>query len=300
MDPIDDLWHMRRSAAAARLRHMKNVKRPAITALFVALGIGLSAQSPAPPSPAGATIDVESIRRNLSETTQQSVNVTPTGVTFINFAVRPIIQLAYGVPQASRLIGLPDWVNDRYDVVARTGAPVSPATMIAMRPMLQAMLVDRFKLSARLEQRELPAYALTLVRGDGRLGSQLKRSTAVCAGPGPAPVDAPAAGAQAPVPCGPRPGGPGRFIFVGSPLSLFASVLALPLGRTVVDRTGLEGPYDLEVTYAPVVAGAVGADLPDAPSLFTALREQLGLKLDPHTERVEVLVVDRIERPTEN
>jgi uncharacterized protein (TIGR03435 family) len=77
-------------------------------------------------------------------------------------------------------------------------------------------------------------------------------------------------------------------------------VLALPLGRTVVDRTGLEGPYDLEVTYAPVVAGAVGADLPDAPSLFTALREQLGLKLDPHTERVEVLVVDRIERPTEN
>ena len=92
----------------------------------------------------------------------------------------------------------------------------------------------------------------------------------------------------------------GRFIFVGSPISLFASVLALPLGRTVVDRTGLEGLYDLDVTYAPVAPGAVAADLPDAPSLFTALREQLGLKLDPHMERVEVLVIDRIERPTEN
>jgi uncharacterized protein (TIGR03435 family) len=280
---------------------MKKLMRPATVALLVVIGTGIpAAQSPAPPSPGAATFDVVSIKRNLSETTQQSVNVTPSGVTFINFAVRPIVQLAYGVPQASRLIGMPDWVNDRYDVVARTGAPVSPATMIAMRPMLQAMLVDRFKLSANLEHRELPAYALTLARSDGRLGPQLKRSTVTCAGRGAAPDAAPAGNAPATVECGPRPGGPGRFIFVGSPISLFASVLALPLGRTVVDRTGLEGLYDLEVTYAPVVAGAVAADLPDAPSLFTALREQLGLTLDPHTERVEVLVVEKIERPTEN
>lgn len=300
MGPIDDVRHMRRSTTGDRLPRMKNVMRPAAAALFVAIGIGISAQSPAPPASSAATFDVVSIKRNLSETTQQSVNVTPTGVTFINFALRPIIQLAYGVPQASRLVGMPEWVNERYDVVARTGAPVSPATMIAMRPMLQAMLVDRFKLSAKLEPRELPAYALTLARSDGRLGPQLKRSSVVCSGPGAAPTDAQSGSTQAPVQCGPRPGGPGRFIFVGSPMSLFASVLALPLGRTVVDRTGLEKLYDLDVTYAPVAAGAVAVDLPDAPSLFTALREQLGLKLDPHTERVEVLVVDRIERPTEN
>ena len=299
MDPIDDVWHMRGRGGSDRLRLMKNRMQLAAAA-FLAIGIGLSAQSPAPPASSVATFDVVSIKRNLSETTQQSVNVTPTGVTFINFAVRPIIQLAYGVPQASRLIGIPDWVNERYDVVARTGAPVSPATMIAMRPMLQAMLVDRFNLSAKLEQRELPAYALALARSDGRLGPQLKRSTVICSGPGSAPADAQSGSGQPPVQCGPRAGGPGRFIFVGSPISLFASVLALPLGRTVVDRTGLEGLYDLEVTYAPVAAGAVAADLPDAPSLFTALQEQLGLKLDPHMERVEVLVVDRIERPTEN
>lgn len=265
--------------------------------MFAAIGIGVSAQSPAPQSSSGGAFDVVSIKRNPSGSTEQSVNVTPTGVTFINFALRPIIQLTYGIPQAARLIGMPDWVNDRYDVIARTETPVSPATIIAMRPMLQAMFVDRFKLSAKLEKRALPAYALVLARSDGRLGPQLKRSTAVCAGRGAAPPDVQATGAQTPVPCGPRPGGPGRFLFVGSPISLFASVLALPMGRTVVDRTGLEGLYDLDVTFAPAGPGAGPSD---APSLFTALQEQLGLRLDPEQELVEVLVVDRIERPTEN
>ena len=282
-----------------RLRLMMNlIRRAAVVAvLVVAIEVGVFTQTPAPGSSGGAAFDVVSIKRNPSGSTEQSVNVTPTGVTFINFALRPIIQLAYGIPQASRLIGMPDWVNDRYDVIARTKTAVSPATIVAMRPMLQAMLVDRFKLSARLEQRELPAYALVLARADGRLGPQLKRSTVVCAGRGAPSSEAQAAVAPTAVPCGPRPGGPGRFIFVGSPMSLFASVLALPMGRTVVDRTGLEGLYDLDVTFAP--AGP-GAGQSDAPSLFTALQEQLGLKLDPENELVEVLVVERIERPTEN
>jgi uncharacterized protein (TIGR03435 family) len=269
----------------------------AVAALFAAIEIGVSAQSTAPRSSSGAAFDVVSIKRNPSGSTEQSVNVTPTGVIFINFALRPIIQLTYGIPQAARLIGMPDWVNDRYDVIARTETPVSPATIIAMRPMLQAMFVDRFKLAAKLEKRALPAYALVLARSDGRLGPQLKRSTAVCAGRGAAPPDVQANGPQTPVPCGPRPGGPGRFLFVGTPISLFASVLALPMGRTVVDRTGLEGLYDLDVMFAPVGPGAGPSD---APSLFTALQEQLGLRLDPEQELVEVLVVDRIERPTEN
>ena len=282
-----------------RLRPMLNlIHRAAVVALLlVAIDVGVCAQTPAPGSWDGAAFDVVSIKRNPSGSTEQSVNVTPTGVTFINFALRPIIQLAYGIPQASRLIGMPDWVNDRYDVIARTKTPVSSATIIAMRPMLQAMFVDRFKLSARLEKRELPAYALVLARADGQLGPQLKRSTVVCAGRGAPPPAAQPAVAQTPVPCGPRPGGPGRFIFVGSPISLFASVLALPMGRTVVDRTRLDGLYDLDVTFAPV---GPDAGQSDAPSLFTALQEQLGLKLDPENELVEVLVVDRLERPTEN
>lgn len=245
------------------------------------------------------TFDVVSVRRNTSGTTQQSANVQPTGVTFINFQLRAILQLAYGIPQPVRLIGIPDWVNERYDVTAKTATPVSPATIIAMRPMLQAMFADRFKLTASLEKRELPAYALVLARRDGQLGPQLRRSTVVCAGRGggAGAPEAQTGGGQAPVPCGPRPGGPGRFVFVGSPISLFAGVLSLPMGRTVVDRTGLEGLYDFEVSFAPEGPGAAPSD---APSLFTALQEQLGLKLDPHKELVEVLVVDHIERPTEN
>jgi len=86
------------------------------------------------------------------------------------------------------------------------------------------------------------------------------------------------------------------LVFVGSQLSLFAGVLSLSLGRTVIDRTGLTDLYDFEVNYAPANAAADA----DGPSLFTALEEQLGLKLNPEREVVEVLIVDRLERPTEN
>lgn len=259
--------------------------------LWAALGSMISAQEVSP------AFDVVSIHRNVSGTTQQSVNVQPTGVTFVNFPLRPIIQLAYGISQPARLMGLPEWVNDRYDVVARTSTPVSPATIVGMRPLLQAMLADRFKLVAKLDTREMPAYALVLARQDGQLGPNLKRSTVVCAGRGAPPADAASPGpGPAPVPCGPRPGGPGRFVFVGSQLSLFSGVLSLSLGRTVIDRTGLTGAYDFDVTYAP----PNGPASPDQPSLFTALQEQMGLKLQPEREMVEVLIVNRIERPTEN
>jgi uncharacterized protein (TIGR03435 family) len=269
-------------------------------ALVVLFATAAAAQPPGPPSPIpDPRFDVISIRRNTSGTTQQSVNVTPTGVTFINFPLRPIIQLTYGITQPVRIIGLPDWSTDRYDVIARTETPVSPATIIGMRPMLKALLADRFNLSAKLDKRELPAYAMVLARPDGKLGSNIKRSTVVCAGRGAPPTagDAGAASsAQPAVPCGPRPGGPGRFVFVGSQLSLFAGVLSLSLGRTVIDRTGLTDLYDFEVNYAPENGPADA----NSPSLFTALQEQLGVKLDAERELVEVLIVDRLERPTEN
>jgi uncharacterized protein (TIGR03435 family) len=166
--------------------------------------------------------------------------------------------------------------------------------------MLQALLAERFKLSAKLDKREMPAYALVLARSDRKLGSNLKRSTVVCAGRGAPPPPAGDTGAASiarqAVPCGPRPGGPGRFVFVGSQISMFAGVLSISLSRTVIDRTGLTDPYDFELSFAPENAPA-GTD---GPSLFTALQEQLGLKLDPERELVEVLIVDRFERPTEN
>jgi uncharacterized protein (TIGR03435 family) len=172
--------------------------------------------------------------------------------------------------------------------------------MIGMRPALQALFADRMKMAAKLGRRGMPAYALVLARSDGRLGPALKPSTVDCAGrrtpPSAAPVP-PAAPGQGPVPCGPRPGGPGRFVFVGSEISLFAGVLSISQRRTVVDRTGLKGPYDFEMTVAPEIPGGAPSD---GPSMFTALEEQLGLKLDPENEVVDVLVVETIERPSDN
>jgi uncharacterized protein (TIGR03435 family) len=293
--PLIAIWdaYYRRQFGTRSRRAVTAVASGAIALLLAAPPA--AAQTPAP------AFDVVSIKRNASGTTQQSVNVQPTGVTFINFQMRAIVQLAYGIPQPARLIGLPDWINDRYDVIARTSAPVSPATIVAMRPMLQAMFADRLELSAKVEKREMPAYALVLSRRDGRPGPNLKRSSVVCAGraapPAPA-AGAPAAATPAPVPCGPRPGGPGRFLFVGSPLSVFAGVLSLGVGRTVVDRTGLTGLYDFEMSFAP--EAGPGAASSEHPSLFTALQEQLGLKLDPEREVVDVLIADSIQRPTEN
>jgi uncharacterized protein (TIGR03435 family) len=292
----------RRHCRATMARMATTILRLAVT--LVLLFAGAAAAQPAGSQSAipDPRFDVISIRRNPSGTTQQSVNVTPTGVTFLNFPLRPIIQLTYGITQPVRIVGLPDWATDRYDVIARTETPVSPATIIGMRPMLRALLADRFKLSAKLDKQEMPAYALVLVRPDGKLGSDIKKSTVVCAGRGAPPPggdrgDAGAgSSAQPAVPCGPRPGGPGRFVFVGSQLSLFAGVLSLSLGRTVIDRTGLTDLYDFEVNYAPENEPADT----NRPSLFTALQEQLGVRLDAERELVEVLIVDRLERPTEN
>jgi uncharacterized protein (TIGR03435 family) len=218
--------------------------RLAVVAALCAQAVAVSAQS-APRD----VFDVVSVRRNSSGTTQQSIVPQANGVSFVNVQLRAIIQLAYGIPQPARLVGLPAWVNDRYDIVAKTDTPVSPATLAGMSPKLQVLLADRFKPSAKVEQRALDAYALVLARRDGQRGPGLERSTVVCAGratPGaPAPAPAPMPGAPAPVQCGPRPGGAGRFVFVGSDLSLFASVLSLAVGRSVVDRTGLTDKYDI-------------------------------------------------------
>ena len=174
--------------------------------------------------------------------------------------------------------------------------------MLAMR----TLLADRFKLVVHHETRQLDMYALTKVKADGSLGPALKPASGDCS---PAAFAARRGGP--PPPSGPPPTvcgmqqGPGRIRFGGFPLSLFATGISNRVGRAVVDRTGLTGNWDFELTYAAELApGALppGAPPPppdpDAPDLFTAVREQLGLKLDSTKGPVEVLVIDSVERPT--
>jgi uncharacterized protein (TIGR03435 family) len=232
----------------------------------------LEAQTP------GATFDVASVRANKSGPQGTNIKVLPSGVNLVNVPLRAIIQLAYGIQQPSRLVGVPDWASaERFDIAAKSDAITSRDQL---RSMLQALLADRFKLAAHIEVREQPIYVLTRARPNDAPGPSLRPSTAVCT--------------QA-TPCGPRPGGPGKMILIGSPMSQLASVLSLAVGRTVVDGTELAGNYDLELSYAPEQQ----LDQ-DGPSIFTALQEQLRLQLKPEREKVNVLVIDKVDRPTDN
>ena len=241
-------------------------------------------------APAPATFEVASVKANNTGANQVTVS-WQGGVTMINVPLRAIVQFAYNINTPSRLVGYPDWTNaERFDIQAR--APEGMATVEQMRLMLQALLADRFKLVARLEKRELQSYALVKARTDGQLGRNLKLSTTVCVGPrGEANPLA--------IQCAVQGGANGALKLVGVPMPQLAALISLVVGRPVADRTGLAGNYDLELRFAGNLLPVSTGDS-ETPSIFTALQEQLGLKLDAEREIADVLVIDRIDRPSEN
>jgi uncharacterized protein (TIGR03435 family) len=174
---------------------------------------------------------------------------------------------------------------------------------------LRSLLADRFKLSTHWETRDLPIYALVLARADGKLGSNIRPAAVDCNAAAAASAAAAKEGRtlipNTPdrVSCGMRNSN-GRIMFGGNPMSFFANGLANEVGRSVVDRTGLAGNWDFELTYTrdrvrrPDVAevAPAPADL-DRADIFTALQEQLGLKLESTNGPVRVLVIDHIEHP---
>jgi uncharacterized protein (TIGR03435 family) len=196
-----------------------------------------------------------------------------------------------------RVVGGPDWVrSDRFDITATTGAPVSSFQKLLM---LQSLLADRFKLVMHKEARPQPVYALVMARSDKRLGPEMHASSFDCE-PGPGVV---------PPPRESYPQGCSAMSTVtslsGAGLSTTRlAILLMPLvGRTVVDRTGLTGRFDIKLHYTrdqPGRSVAGTAPDPDGPSIFTAVQEQLGLKLESSTAPVDFFVVDHIEHPTED
>jgi len=185
--------------------------------------------------------------------------------------------------------------------------------------MIRALLAERFKLAAHNEDREMPIFALVLARNDGRLGPQIQKSTTDCdaimargRGRGPMPPGSPPSPGQPGdrMQCGIRMA-PGNLSVGGSTLAQFASSIGMFVGRIVVDKTGLGGAYDFNLTWTPdqianrppggpdPQINGVPID-PNGPSIFTAVQEQLGLKLDSQKGPVSVLVIDRAEHPVEN
>jgi uncharacterized protein (TIGR03435 family) len=266
----------------------------------------LAAQEPA--------FEVASIRPSQS-TRPGEVQPTPFGrFTATNTTVRSLILRAYGLVDA-QLIGAPDWLNtERYDIDARAAA-APPDGPEALLPMVRALLVDRFKLTAHPETRELPAYALTLARRDRQLGPQMRATQGDCTKANTlTPDEVRAAIRDGWPPCGmayfvnfTTTGANGNNVKMrvrrsGITLPALAAALQPAVDRPVVDQTGLDRRFDVEYSFTPQppTAGVESAFGPDAPTLFVALEEQLGLKLESRRMSVPVLVIDSIARPSEN
>ena len=203
----------------------------------------------------------------------------------INADVFSLIGLSYAQGPLpffpSQIVGAPDWTRtEHFDITAKVSdelAATDPSNLQSNLPALvQRLLEDRFKLTVRHEQREQTIYVLQLIRKDGSLGARLRRA-ADCG--------------QNPADCKPRVT-PGHITGRSIPIVQLITMLSLNTGRAVVNETSLEGSFDVDLEWSP------DQSVTDRPSIFTALQEQLGLKLESTRRPAEVLVIDHIERPT--
>jgi len=265
------------------------------------LTVPLGAQAPQPASqPARPTFEVASIKPNKSGSPRGGADAAPNGRVFVsNTALYDMIRNGFELQPYEMVSGdqLPAWVrSEKWDITAQ-GPPITDqASQRRLRVMLQNLLIDRFKLVTRREMRDIPVYALVFARGDRKLGPQIQTSTLDCAA-----LVAAASAAAAPGTvkvCG-RDSGPGFITARGVPLADFLRTLSLFAERVVIDGTGLTDRFDLTLKWTPnQEPGNVGA-LTDGTSFFTAIQEQLGLRLEPRQAPMNVFVIESAERPAE-
>jgi bla regulator protein blaR1 len=257
--------------------------------------------------------EVASVKPSKPGDQPVSISGDPGGrLTTSNVPLRRLIALAYGTPQPrpdTQIVDGPKWIDsDRFDIVAKAERP---ATNQQIQLMLRALLAERFKLRVHIEDRELPIYALVRARSDGKPGPQLRRPEIECPPPAEARPIAPSPSGQTPARvaafCGIR-GGPGRLTGSSADLSMLATTLTRAVDRVVRDRSGLTGNFDFNLEWTPDLMpplqsgqappGALPPLPADGPSIFTALQEQLGLKLESTKGPVDVLVIDSVDHPT--
>lgn len=257
-----------------------------------------------------ATFEVATVRANKSGDGNGMMRQQPGGrLVATNMPLRPLITFAYQLA-GYQLVGGPAWLDAaRFDISAKmddaqreTPQAVPGTAPAPFQLALRALLADRFKLRVHRETRDMDIYALVMLK-PGMPGPALKPTTQDCAAAAAAAqrgAPPPAPGSRGPF-CGIQ-GGSGRIRFGGLPASQIAQALSLPSGRMVVDRTGLGGSWDFELTFAVEARG--GPDVPAAdqnvPNFFTAVQEQLGLKLESTKGPVDVVVIDGIEMPADD
>ena len=265
---------------------------------------GQAGPPPSPPSSASVSqpavpsvppaFEVAAIRIDKSDHSARShIISSPNDSHFraINVTLKSLLQWAFAIPD-TRIDGGPAWLNStKFDIDAAADASVdeqmhsltSADGRLQKQKMLQALLVDRFQLKVHQESRELPLYALLFAKDGPKFHPSQINGTTVNTRRGEISV-------------------------LGSDdtLALLADALARSLGRPVVNQTGLHGRYELDLKWTPDDArfgasdGSATAADASLPSLFTAIQEQLGLKLTPQKGPVSVLVLDHVEMPSEN
>ena len=259
------------------------------------------------------SFEVASIKPNRSGELRISIGFQPGRFTTTGTTVKQLIALAYDVRDI-QVSGGPSWIDsERYDIEAKE--PDSVVEELPKLPsdqrgeqlhlLVQSLLADRFKLKLRHESKELPVYALVIAKNGPKLQESKPGDTY------PNGMKGPDGRGQA----GMMRTGPGELTGQGLPTESLARLLSQQLGRTVLDQTGLKGNYDFTLKWTPDQssaavpvgpdAGKTGADTAPSPessgpSIFAAIQEQLGLKLESRKGPVDNLVIDHVERPSEN
>jgi uncharacterized protein (TIGR03435 family) len=223
--------------------------------------------------------EVASIKENREPGAGGILRFVPSGaVTAQHFRARSIVEAAYSL-KSHELLGTPDWASTTYyDINAK---PAGTATREQQLAMLRSLLADRFNFAGHRETRTFDGYALQRVRTDG-LGPNLRRATLDCI-----------ANIQTMPQCREGRSSGNTYQFLGYPLQTLVAALERATSAPVVDESGLAGLYDIDLRWS---TDAVPLD--DVPGIFTAIQEQLGLKLERRRMERAVLVVDRMEKAT--
>jgi bla regulator protein BlaR1 len=260
--------------------------------------------------------DVATIKPYKADDGRMMMRFTADGVSVHGMPMREVVQQAFAV-EDDRIIGEPSWVkSSRYDIEAKVEPEDAPKLqnlkMEQRSAMMLQLLVDRFGLKYHHEKRELPMYALVIAKGGLKM-KPTKPDQDGAAADAPPPDDPPKSADGRP-----RMGrhmmmmNPGHVESTGASTDLLAHILSRQLGRTVVDKTGLTGEYDFALDYTPENMPMPMPGWPLAeptsdkqadqvkPSVFTAVEEQLGLKLEATKAMVDVIVIDQINQPSEN
>ncbi len=261
------------------------------------------------PSGTRPSFEVAAVRQSApgAEIRFSGISMYPDRLEIRGTSLKDVIEFAYAVPDEKQFAGGPGWMRtERFDITAKPGeaeiaslGKLSPTKLHEqMRLRLQSLLEQRFALRVSFVAKEMPLYALVVARGGFKCRKVGPDSAAAFDGPiGPPPP--PPAGGNGPMRAGHEPGGEQEMHWAAQamPFPLIAAWISQQPelgGRVVVDKTGINGVFDCDISWAPDVPGVAG------PGLFTALGEQMGLRLQPQKGPVETIVVDRIEQPSAN